>query len=191
MSEDDNINQDIKDPYSTHPKNMITPRDMLKTNVNASTAMKTPNGATRSSVKTSKNGRRIKSSRRTHQKQYQQEYSSLDQYEDNNAVADEVDPTGGNNNKNSISYAPNEVNRFDSFWNELKNRPSGSNQSNIMLSRENTSQRSMNISKKPSKKLRSAIANSESRIQHFQNYRSKPARTKQTVKKDVNLYGEE
>lgn len=94
----------------------------------------------------------------------------------NHSVADEDDPTVGwiKINKNNISHVPNEGKKFESFWKDLHERHSSPKKSTKSSDKMSTKvQRSRQMSKHPSRRLKDIIADSESRIKHFNENKAK------------------
>lgn len=161
----------------------MTPNGSSKVKSNLPTAAKTPNSfkhkSGTKSVKSRKNEHNIHSQRKQKLDKIVSRNNAGDfiNIEGSDTVANEEDPTTGwiKLNKNSISRVPNEEKRFDSFWKDRNDRYSSSENSLKYSERVSGVKQKSNRSnfRQRSKGLRTALAQSERRISHFNEYKSK------------------
>jgi hypothetical protein len=162
---------------------LLTPNESSKVKSNLPTAAKTTNSfkhkSGTKSVKSRRNDRNIHSERKQKGNINGSRNNAVDfiNKEGSDTVADEEDPTTGwiKLNKNSISRVPNEEKRFDSFWKDRNDRYSSSENSLKYSERVSAVKQKSNKSnfRQRSKGLRTALAQSEKRISHFNEYKSK------------------
>lgn len=179
----------MRDPFDSYIQSRYltkTPKEKPPVGANTSTATKTPHDKTRSSLKT-KDPKITKNLFGSDRKEFRgknikDENKSFGAVEGNDVVPNESDPSVGwiKINKNGISHVPDEQKRFDSFWKGREERHSSSEYSQKHSDNATGVKPNGRRSRREqSVQLHTVLLQSEKRIKHFNDFKSKSPKRKQ------------